>query len=82
MYDGWRTAQANKNPPLQNTLYKDGGCVISAGLPYTTNPTIFVEYIKLLGFANQTSLPPLQASWGVTHQWTPFVLSSGLPVVT
>ena len=32
-------------------------------------------------FANQASLPPLQAPLGVTHEWTAFVLPSGLPVV-
>ena len=45
-----------------------------------TRPFV-LKYVKLLGFANQVSLPPLQAPWGVTHEWTPFVLPSGLPVI-
>ena len=45
-----------------------------------TRPFV-LKCVKLLGFATQASLPPLQAPWGVTHEWTPFVLPSGLPVV-
>ena len=44
-------------------------------------PKPLLKYVKLLGFGNQASLPPLQAPWGVTHEWTAFVLPSGLPVV-
>ena len=36
-----------------------------------------LKYVKLLGFANQASLPHLQAPWGVTREWTAFVLPSG-----
>ena len=57
------------------------------GLPYQldfpkplTRPFL-LKYVKLLGFGNQASLIPLQAPWGVTHEWTAFVLPSGLPVV-
>ena len=45
-----------------------------------TRPFV-LKYVKLLGFANQASLPSPQVPWGVTHEWTPFVLPSGLPVV-
>ena len=31
-----------------------------------------LKYVKLLRFGNQASLPPFQAPWGVTHEWTAF----------
>ena len=40
-----------------------------------------LKYVKLLGFGNQASLPPLQAPWGVTYEWAAFVLPKCLPVV-
>ena len=45
-----------------------------------TRPFV-LQYVKLLGFANQASLPPLQAPRGVTNEWTRFVFPSGLPAV-
>ena len=32
-----------------------------------TRPFV-LKYVKLLGFANQASQPPLKAPWGVTHE--------------
>ena len=49
--------------------------------PKTLTRPFLLKYVKPLGSANQASLPLLQAPWGVTHEWTAFVLPSGLPVV-
>ena len=54
---------------------------ISAGFPKRLNRPFVLKYVKPLGFANQASQPPLQAPWGVPHEWTAFDLPSGLPVV-
>ena len=76
---------ANKGLILDcNNYFQDNPiCSYSYRLAFPkplTRPFV-LKYVKLLGFANQASLPPLQAPWGVTHEWTPFVLPSGLPVV-
>ena len=49
--------------------------------PKALTRPFLLKYVKPLGSANQASLPLLQAPWGVTHEWTAFVLPSGLPVV-